>query len=98
MPVLDPPRPSALPRSGRRSRLLLAAIAALAALLGLILGLLLLPAGTADQHRRCTHEALPGAFTGPGSLGGIAGTGLTRAQIETVRSASPYRGTLISAG
>jgi 3D (Asp-Asp-Asp) domain-containing protein len=98
MSILAPARPPAVARSRRRSRLLLAAIAAPAVLLGLVLGLLLLVAGIADQQRRCTHADLPGAFAGPGSLGGIAGTGLTRAQIQTVRSASPYRGTVISAG
>jgi 3D (Asp-Asp-Asp) domain-containing protein len=100
MAVHAPPSPS--PTSsherGRRSRLLLAAIAIPAALLALVLGLVLLLAGIVDQQRRCAPAGLPGAFDGPGTLGGIAGTGLTPAQIRTVRTGSPYRGSRITPG
>src|SRR4051812_46891405 len=101
MAVHAPLRPSSsAPTAGqsRRSRLLLLAIATPAGLLALVVGLVLLLAGIADQQRRCTHEALPGAFIGPGSLGGIAGTGVTPAQVRTVRDSSPYRGSRITSG
>jgi 3D (Asp-Asp-Asp) domain-containing protein len=97
MAALSPPTAPRRLRA-RRSRLLLAAIAGPAALLGLIVGLVLLLAGIAAQQRTCAPGGLPGSFDGPGSLGGVAGTGLNEAQIQTVRSASPYRGTRISPG
>ena len=41
---------------------------------------------------------IPGDFSGPGSLGGVAGTGIPRWQVDRVRSSSPYAGKRITAG
>lgn len=70
-----------------RSRWLWLALAPVLGLVGLVLLVLLLLAGTVEQGCR------PGLPTDPGgsrSLGGVAGTGLTRAQVRTVRTGSPY--------
>jgi 3D (Asp-Asp-Asp) domain-containing protein len=74
------------------------AVAALLLALLLILGLVLLLAGIATKQRRCAGAAAPVPFAGPGSLGGVAGTGVTQAQLETVRTGSVYRGTRVTPG
>lgn len=88
-------------RARRTSRKLLIALAAgpVGVLLLLVLLVVMLAGGVAVQKQNCgAGEALPGGFTGPGSLGGVAGTGLTEAQIGTVRTGSTYAGTRITAG
>jgi 3D (Asp-Asp-Asp) domain-containing protein len=66
-------------------------------LVGLVVLVLVLLAGGAQQQ--CgIGAALPGEFSGPGTLGGVAGTGLTRAQVETVRFGSPYAGPRVTGG
>src|SRR3954453_14630430 len=62
-----------------------------------IVALLLLFSGAAQQ--RCGDDgALAGDFTGPGTLGGVAGTGLTAAQVRAVRQGSPFAGTRVTRG
>lgn len=98
MAVTAPPRRPAR-QSGSR-KLLLALGAGPAGLLVLIVMIVvLLAGGVAVQQEQCgVGGQLPAEFTGPGSLGGIAGTGLTPAQIDSVRSGSPYAGTRVAAG
>jgi 3D (Asp-Asp-Asp) domain-containing protein len=56
--------------------------------------------GGAPQHRACSPGGgpLPGDFSGPGSLGGVGGTGVSRPLVEQVRSGSPYAGSRITPG
>lgn len=72
--------------------------APLGLLLALVLGLMLLLAGAAQPCEPAADTQSTAEFSGPGSLGGVAGTGLTRAQIDRVRTGSPYAGTRITAG
>jgi len=65
-------------------------------LVGLVVLVVVLLAGSAQQQ--CGPGGLPGAFTGPGSLGDVAGTGLSRAQVRAVRSGSPYGGPALAEG
>src|SRR4051812_27115496 len=69
-------------------------------LFALALLILLLLAGASQQQQQdCdTGGPVPGNFTGPGSLGGVAGTGLTRAQVRAVRTASPFAGARLTPG
>lgn len=41
---------------------------------------------------------LPGDFSGPGSLGGVGGTGISEPLVRQVRSGSPYAGSRITPG
>ena len=66
-------------------------------LLGLIVLVVLLAAGGAQQQCGASAQ-VPGDFTGPGSLGHVAGTGLTAGQVQAVRDGSPYAGTRITPG
>ena len=69
------------------------------ALLGVVVLVVLLLAGAAQQQDQCgTGAPVPGDFTGPGSLGGVAGTGLTAAQVQAVRSGSRFAGARIAPG
>jgi 3D (Asp-Asp-Asp) domain-containing protein len=89
------------PSRGRGSRRIAIAIAAGPAglLLLLIMIVVLLAGGVAVQQQQCGVRApLPGGFSGPGSLGGVAGTGLTPAQVQSVRTGSPYAGARITDG
>ena len=78
----------------RRSRgrgwwlLLLLAGAPIGLLLALVLGLALLAGALQEQ---CETGSAADASR-PGALGGVAGTGLTRAQLTAVRERSPYTG------
>jgi 3D (Asp-Asp-Asp) domain-containing protein len=79
---------------------------------GLVLLLLIMPVGLAvglvllaallggAQQRACSPGGgpLPGDFSGPGSLGGVGGTGISRPLVEQVRSGSPYAGSRITPG
>ncbi len=101
MGLLAPPRPSTPRPSRARRRGLRLAAGVLAIPLVFVLLLVVLLAGVANHQTNCATSGpsdLPGAFTGPGSLGGVAGTGLTRAQVHTVRNGSPYRGAQITPG
>jgi 3D (Asp-Asp-Asp) domain-containing protein len=89
-----PPGPGAPDSGGRRWWPWLIASPVLLLLVLVVLVLVLL-AGSV-QHQ-CAGAA-PGAFAGPGSLGGIAGTGLTNAQVETVRLGSPFAGPRVTEG
>jgi 3D (Asp-Asp-Asp) domain-containing protein len=66
--------------------------------LAIVLGLVLLVAGVTQQCEPGTGTPTAVDFSGPGTLGGLAGTGLTRAQIDGVRTGSPYAGTQITPG
>jgi 3D (Asp-Asp-Asp) domain-containing protein len=67
----------------------------------LVVGLVLL-AGVLGgaQQQACSPGGgpLPGDFAGPGSLGGVGGTGISRPLVEQVRSSSPYAGSRITPG
>jgi 3D (Asp-Asp-Asp) domain-containing protein len=69
-------------------------------LFALALLILLLLVGAAQQQRQdCgIGGPVPGDFTGPGSLGGVAGTGLTPAQVRAVQTASPFAGSRLTPG
>jgi 3D (Asp-Asp-Asp) domain-containing protein len=85
--VLAPP---AAPEAARRARRWWPWLAGapVVLLVGLVLLVLVLLAGSAQQC--ATTDGLPGGFSGPGSLGGVAGTGLTRTQVRAVQAGSPY--------
>lgn len=71
-----------------------------------VLGLLLMvPAlivavllGGAQQDCAPAGPALPGSWTGPGSLGGVAGTGVTPAELNAARRIKGVGGTRVTAG
>jgi 3D (Asp-Asp-Asp) domain-containing protein len=66
---------------------------------GLVVGLVVLSTllGGAQQQA-CSPGGgpLPGDFSGPGSLGGVGGTGIGGPLVEQVRSGSPYAGSRIT--
>jgi 3D (Asp-Asp-Asp) domain-containing protein len=69
---------------------------------GLVVGVVLLISllGGATQ-KSCSPAGggpLPGDFSGPGSLGGVGGTGIGRALVEHVRATSPYAGPRVTPG
>jgi 3D (Asp-Asp-Asp) domain-containing protein len=71
----------------------------LAAPAGLIVGLVLalaLLAGAFQQQ--CAGSGSPAGDSPPGALGGVAGTGLTHAQLHAVRDRSPYASARLQAG
>jgi len=100
--VLTPPAPAGpgAPPPGRsRGRRWWPWLAAAPAplLVVFVLLVLVLLAGSAQQ--RCGGpDGMPGAFNGPGSLGGVAGTGLSRAQVHSVRSGRPHAGPAVTEG
>lgn len=62
-----------------------------------VVGLVLLLSGAAQQS--CGDDGTyAGEFAGPGALGGVAGTGLSPAQVRGVRHGSPYAGKRITVG
>lgn len=67
---------------------------------GLVIGLVLLVATleVTGQQTCGSNGTLPADFAGPGSLGGVGGTGISRALVDEVRSASPFAGTQITPG
>jgi 3D (Asp-Asp-Asp) domain-containing protein len=79
---------------------------------GLVLLLLLIPValvvgvvvlvstlgGAAQQSCSPTAAPLPGDFSGPGSLGGVGGTGISRPLVDQVRAGSPYAGARVTPG
>jgi 3D (Asp-Asp-Asp) domain-containing protein len=68
---------------------------------GLGLGLVLLAGLLGGAQRQACSPGggpLPGDFSGPGSLGGVGGTGISRPLVEQVRAGSPYAGSRITPG
>jgi 3D (Asp-Asp-Asp) domain-containing protein len=69
--------------------------------LGFVLALVLLVGAIAGvRQQACVPGGgpLPADFSGPGSLGGVGGTGISRPLVERVRSTSPYAGTTVIEG
>jgi 3D (Asp-Asp-Asp) domain-containing protein len=67
--------------------------------LGMVVALVLLVAllaGALEQH--CAGDDPAAGGSRPGALGGIAGTGLTRAQVTAVREGSPYASARLEPG
>ena len=52
----------------------------------------------APSQQQCAGDGLPGAFTGPGTLGGVAGTGLTARQIPRCARAARTPARALDAG
>jgi 3D (Asp-Asp-Asp) domain-containing protein len=69
---------------------------------GLVVGLVVLLSTLGGATKQACAPAgggpLPGDFGGPGSLGGVGGTGISRPLVRTVRSGSPYAGPRIAPG
>lgn len=100
MAVAAPPRRAPRRSAGRKLLLVLAA-GPTGLVLMLVVLVVLLAGGTAQQlEEQCgtSTPGLPGGFTGPGSLGGVAGTGFTPAQVQAVRDGSPHAGDRVSSG
>ena len=93
-PAGPPPPP---PKDGRGT---------LKALIALAVAIVLIPAlvvvilfGAAQPAAGCAPAApLEGTWTGPGSLGGVAGTGVTRAELAAARRIPRLGGTRVAAG
>src|SRR3954452_20523748 len=91
--ILASPEAGQSENTGGRSLLVLIVLAPAACLVALVLGLVLLLA------RAPPHTCPCGAgLTGPGALGGVAGTGLTAAQVQAVRTGSPFAGHRVTPG
>jgi 3D (Asp-Asp-Asp) domain-containing protein len=69
---------------------------------GLVLGIVLLVSMLGGAAQQACSPAgggpLPGDFSGPGSLGGVGGTGISRPLVEKVRAGSPYAGPRVTPG
>ena len=74
----------------------------LAVPVGLVLAVVLLVSllgGAAQQSCSVAGGGpLPADFSGPGSLGGVGGTGISRPLVERVRAGSPYAGSRVTPG
>lgn len=87
------------PGAGWTAVLLVAALP-----VGLVVGLVVLVSmlGAAQQQMcgggSAAEGTTPGDFSGPGSLGGVAGTGIPRPLVDRVRQTSPYAGSRITPG
>lgn len=62
---------------------------------GLFVLLLLVVTGV---NQPCGQTPAPSEWIGPGSLSGVAGTGLTAQELSLLRSRSPHRGSTLRAG
>jgi 3D (Asp-Asp-Asp) domain-containing protein len=91
------PGPPPPPKHGRRIlKTLLAAAVAIILTPALIVAVLF---GGAQPDAECAPDGgLPGGWTGPGSLGGVAGTGVTRAELTTARRIPGVGGTRLTPG
>jgi len=90
------PRPGSPPPPKRSSGVLWLIAGVLGVLLmvpALIVAVLF---GGAQQD--CAPTGLPGSWTGPGSLGGVAGTGVTAAELHAARDIKGVGGTRVTAG
>lgn len=69
---------------------------------GVVVGLVLLLSVLGGASKQACSPAgggpLPGDFSGPGSLGGIGGTGISRPLLDKVRRGSPYAGPRVVPG
>lgn len=86
---------------GGPNALLLAAAVAVVIPTGVVVGLVVLVGALGGVQREGCESgggSLPANFTGPGSLGQVGGTGISRALVERVRSGSPYAGGRIAPG
>jgi 3D (Asp-Asp-Asp) domain-containing protein len=85
------------PRRGRSAVWLIAAVLALLVLVPALIVCVLMGGA---QHADCAPAAqLPaGSWTGPGSLGGVAGTGVTPAELNAARRIPRLGGTRVTAG
>lgn len=93
-PHIDGPPPPK--RGGRGPLALVASVLTFIALPALIVVVLL--AG-AQQAAGCgPNDVLPGSWTGPGSLGGVAGTGVTPAELTAARQIPNLGGKKITPG
>lgn len=93
-PQLQPPP---APKDGRGTLKALIAIAVIVILLPALIVAVLL--GGAQQHAGCAPAgSLPGTWMGPGSLGGVAGTGVTAAELAAARRMRGVGGTRLTAG
>ena len=98
--VLDRVRPRLGPPAPKRDRGLTSTLVAVA------IAVLLLPAlivavlfGGAQLNSACAVDsALPGSWTGPGSLGGVAGTGVSTAELTAARRIPGVGGTRLTPG
>jgi hypothetical protein len=94
-PQPGPPPPP--PRDGRGTLKILIAVA-VAILLMPALIVVVLFAGAQHEAGCDAGAPLPGTWTGPGSLGGVAGTGVTRGELAAARRIPRLGGTRIAAG
>jgi 3D (Asp-Asp-Asp) domain-containing protein len=94
-PRLQPPPPP--PKDGRGTLKALIAIAVTVMLAPALIVAVLL--GGAQQNADCAPAgALPGTWTGPGSLDGVAGTGVTQAELAAARRIPGLGGSRLTAG
>ncbi len=95
IPDVTPP-----PQPPKRSGAVLKVVAALAVMLLVLPALIVVVLfGGAQQNADCAPTAaIPGAWTGPGSLGGVAGTGVSTAELTTARATRGVGGTRITPG
>jgi 3D (Asp-Asp-Asp) domain-containing protein len=91
-PQTDGPPP---PKRGRGTLAIVASGIAFITLPALIVVVLL---GGAQAAGCSPVDVLPGTWTGPGSLGGVAGTGITPAELTAARAISGVGGKKITAG
>ena len=97
-PDAPAPERSTVPTRSRRRWLWLLTAPFLGFLVALVALIALLAGAETETACPPAGPAPEGPFTGPGSLGGVAGTGFTRRQITAVRSTSPYAGPRLSPG
>jgi len=92
-----PESPSSPPPKRRGPIGLIATVLAAVVLLPCLVVVVLL--GGAQQAAGCSPAApLPGTWTGPGSLGGVAGTGVSAAEIRSARAIAGRGGTRLTPG